>query len=145
MVTPPMTSGQGFAGFGPALQSWLRKKIKGVDDILEDTAFYAATTGKQETKKNIETRGTVKSGKAGRIETGAMRDAVTSDVRRIGNEHHRAEFGWITHMPEYARYQERGFVHSGGEKVEGMYALSDAAEVTMVRARQEIQRRIREL
>lgn len=140
MGTLPMTKGTGFSGFGPALQRWLDDKINGTDRVLEEVADEIAKGGETSVKGFIETRGTPKSGKRGRIETGEMRDAVSHRTTKVARSQHRAEFGWIDKTPGWAVYQEHGFTHVNGGKVAGMYSLSDASEI----AREEARRKLKE-
>lgn len=135
-----MTSGSGFSGFGAAIQKWVDNKINGVDNALAATVEHVAEFGENKTKEFIETRGTAKSGKRGRIETGEMRDSVKSGTVKKGRNHHQAEFGWMSHSPSWAKYQEQGFTHVGGSPVEGMFALGDAGDLAV----KEAQRKLKE-
>lgn len=83
--------------------------------------------GEEITKHNIENSGTLKSGKRGRVETGEMRDSVSSGIISASDEEVVGRFGWLN-GPKWAKFQEHGFVHVSGVPVEGMFALSDAAQ-----------------
>lgn len=117
-----------YSGPGTTAQTWFegvaKKMVEGIEDIVEE----GVARGEQITKHNIESRGTSKSGKRGRIETGAMRDAVDSKITERSKKRVSGEFGWINEFQDYYGYQESGFNHRSGVSVEGMYALSDAAE-----------------
>lgn len=139
------TRGEGFADFGDALKRWLDDKINGTDNALMETAEEVAEKGKNITQYHIETRGTAKSGKRGRVETGAMRDAVSGDARRVSRGRAQAEFGWNSKTPEYAIFQERGFTHSGGTQVEGMYALADAADEVLSDLKEDLEQRLKDV
>lgn len=140
-----MTSGSGFEGFGAALRGWLDNKINGVDNAVSEVAQKTAEEGAQVVKEYIDSRGTAKSGKRGRVETGNMRDSVTGRSQKVSKGVHRAEFGWIQETPEYAKFQEQGFNHIGGGVVGGMYALPDAAEVEVQLAKKRLEEKIRDL
>lgn len=106
----------------------------------EDLVLAAAEKGEAVMKHFIETRGTAKSGKRGRIETGDMRDSVGSDVRKATAEEIEVAFGWLGETPEHAKFQETGFRHSGGVQVTGMYALTDAFEEVVTDLEEDIGR-----
>lgn len=97
--------------------------ISGAAEIVEENV----SRGEEITKHNIDTRGTFKSGKRGRIKTGRMRDSVDSKIVSKNASGVKGEFGWINEWQDYFGYQESGFNHVGGVSVDGMYALSDAA------------------
>lgn len=140
-----MASGSGFAGFGAALSAWVDKKINGVDNAVARVAQETAQEGSEIVKEFIETRGTAKSGKRGRVETGDMRDSVSGQSRKVSRGVHQAEFGWIQGTPEYSRFQERGFNHIGGGAVGGMFALTDAGELEVQLAKKRLEEEIRGL
>lgn len=133
-----------YMGPGKSLETWfdglLKKHSEGVADLVED----AVERGEQITKHNIETRGTLKSGKRGRVVSGAMRDAVDSEVTERSRDRVRGKFGWIKDFEDYFGYQELGFEHRGGVTVDGMYALSDAAEEVFADVEEDIDRIIRD-
>lgn len=119
--------------------------MKQITDIIHEVAEEAAEKGENITKHHIETRGTEKSGKRGRVDTGAMRDAVTGKVTEKSPDSATAVFGWVEGSPEYAKYQEYGFKHRGGVDVEGMYALTDAGEEVMDDLKEDLRSRLRGL
>lgn len=109
---------------------WYRGKVARVEDGLEEALQNAMEDGAQIMRDNIATRGTVKSGKAGRIDTGQMIGDVKARIYPgtvKGNQVGR--FGWIDNREDYYGFQEGGFEHVNGGEVEGMYALQDAAEL----------------
>lgn len=127
------------------MASWFQSKMDVLSDIIHETAEEAAEKGENITKHHIETRGTEKSGKRGRVETGEMRDKVTSKVSDVTPVSATAEFGWIGGDPDHAWYQELGFIHSGGSTVEGMYALTDAREEVVRDVKEDLRSRLRGL
>lgn len=129
----------------PNMGDWFKSKMSDLSDIIKETADEAAEKGENITKHHIETRGTAKSGKRGRVETGDMRDKVTSKVSDVSAVSATAEFGWIGGSPDYAWYQELGFVHRGGVDVEGMYALTDAREEVVQDVKEDLRSRLRDL
>lgn len=127
------------------LASWFKSKMDEIADIIEETADEAAEKGENITKHHIETRGTAKSGKRGRVEKGEMRDKVTSKVSNVSATSATATFGWIGGVPDYAWYQELGFVHRNGVTVEGMYALTDAREEVVQDVKEDLRSKLRGL
>lgn len=145
MIQLASTRGSGFSGFGSALRAWYEEKIAGVDKALAEVAEDTAEKGKNLTQYHIETRGTAKSGKRGRVQTGLMRDSVSGVSERTGRNKARAQFGWISKSPDYAIFQERGFNHPGGNYVEGMFALADAADEVVFDLKEDLEKRIRDV
>lgn len=127
------------------MASWFQSKMNDISNIIKETAEEAAEKGENITKHHIETRGTAKSGKRGRVETGEMRDKVTSKVSDVSPVSATAEFGWIGGNPDYAWFQELGFVHRNGVTVEGMYALTDAREEVVQDVKEDLRSRLRDL
>ena len=106
---------------------WFREKVESIQQEARSLLAEAAQEGEQITKHHIETRGTAKSGKRGRIDTGTMLNEVDSAVTVDRKDLVRSEFGWLGQTPFYAKFQELGTDRG----IEGMYALTDAyAEVT---------------
>lgn len=130
MARKPYRSSGGFSG--ESLEIWLQNKLRNMQSGVESAVKDAVDKGSDTTKHLIESRGTAKSGKRGRVETGKMRDAVGSTMEASPfSGHIRGRFGWIDEREPYFRYQEQGFTHASGVDVEGMYALVDAAEYVM--------------
>lgn len=128
MVNIRSNYGGGSSGGDPV--KWFRGKVTRIEDGIEDALRLAMEDGAEIMRNNIATRGTVNSGKSGRIETGKMIGDVKSRVypgTDKGNQVGR--FGWIDNREDYYGYQEGGFEHVNGGEVEGMYALQDAAEL----------------
>lgn len=82
-------------------------------------------------KRFTESRGTEKSGKSGRVETGAMRDAVSFRVQQLANGSIQGELGFLDGGPTYFFLQtDTGFTHYlSGEFIEPTFALVDAARI----------------
>lgn len=110
------------------LYEWVEDKVNRLTDSAKEAIREGAKEGEDLTKLHIENRGTAKSGKQGRIETGRMRDAVSSRVDKDTDTEIEASFGWLDDRATYFGLQERGFTHVSGVNVEGMFALSDAAD-----------------
>ena len=111
------------------IPNWLAGKIAKIREAVAETGEVAAEGGKQATRAFVATRGTVKSGKQGRIDTGKMLDRVDGKSERITEDETRAEFGWYDGKDGPEWFQEFGFNHRNGSVVEGMYAISDARDM----------------
>lgn len=145
MIQLATTKGSGFKGFGDALKTWIEEKVTGVDEAVMEVAQDTAEKGKNITQYNVEITGTAKSGKRGRIESGVMRDAISGQAERTGRNKARAEFGWISKAPAYVPFQEQGFNHRGGNYVEGMFALADAADEVLADLKEDLDRRLKDV
>lgn len=106
---------------------------------LADTRDIAERLGEEtmnEIKVNIATRGTAKSGKVGRIDTGRMVDAV--DYHVTGSDlKWGLKVGWIYHFFNYYKFQEYGFNHTNGDAIEPMFAMRDGWTNARDKARTE--------
>lgn len=113
--------------FQQAAGAWFEAKVRELNKGTMQALENAMEAGENITKHNIETRGTEKSGKRGRIETGEMLNSVESEVERRSDSEAIGKFGWINKKPEWVKYQEPGTKY-----IEPMWALSDAAEEVLV-------------
>lgn len=105
-----------------AVFAWLRGKVDGLTDNTKQVVRELADEGADITRHHIETRGTAKSGKRGRIETGAMLNSVDSKVTKDSGDEFEARFGYMD-GPFYTVFQEQGT-----KAIEAMNALGDAAD-----------------
>lgn len=131
--------GGGDSGGDPV--RWFRQKVVRIEDGASEALEQAMEDGAESMRYHIKTRGTAKSGKAGRIDTGAMLNDVKAKVypgTERGNQVGR--FGWIENREDYYGYQEGGFEHVNGGSVEGMYAMVDAAELAFREFQREMER-----
>lgn len=123
-----------------SMGSWFRSKLADIEELIHDTADSAAQEGETLVKTFVENRGTAKSGKKGRIETGAMRDAVSGEVIEKKIASATAEFGWLDGLPPYAKFQEQGTA-----TIEGMYTLADAKDIVTASVEEQLKRKLRDL
>lgn len=131
----------------PGFANWFRGKVARVDEAGQEALTQASERGAEYVRYLISTRGTGKqwtgdwsrfpngvagrtASTPGRVATGEMLDAVDSWVSRGGADGRtRMAFGFTRARQEYFLAQEGGFRHPiTGESVEGMHAVSDAAE-----------------
>lgn len=109
--------------FSQAAGAWFDGKVDALNRKSFKALREAMEAGENVTKHNIENRGTDKSGKRGRIDTGKMRDSVESEAKLVSKDEAIGKFGWIDKKPFYVEFQE-----PGTERIPAMWALSDAAE-----------------
>lgn len=95
-------------------------------DDLEPLMDRTVKTGADLMEAYINTRGTVKSGKRGRVETGNMVSKVDYEVFKQGTTL-IGRWGWLEHWEKYFLYQENGFRNAWTrEDVAPMHALFDS-------------------
>lgn len=122
---------------GARVMAEINARIENMTRRARRTVQEAADKGRDLTKQHIETRGTAKSGKRGRIETGAMLNSVSSGTVSADIEEVVTRFGY-ENSPYWTQFQEPGFIHLSGVTVEGTYALQDAAEEVFKDLRRDI-------
>jgi hypothetical protein len=82
----------------------------------------------EEARRITETSGTAKSGKAGRVESGDMRDAIGYKILQNSAEQIEAEFGFPGLKAFYFYLQtQTGFTHIGGDFIEPTLAIEKAS------------------
>lgn len=138
MIRPMYQEGQ-----GPV--RWYRGKIQRIEQGQEEILNEAVELGAEMMRDMISTRGTAKSGKQGRIDTGRMLKAVkVRPPKKDSGGKTQAFFGWLEDRADYFRYQEGGFTHfRTGQDVEGMYAQLDSAEEAFRWLKEETKRNIK--
>lgn len=106
--------------------------VSGVKEDVKEGMENVAEQGADNVRKMIETRGTEKSGKAGRIDSGALLRSVDYRVTKDTDEHFEVEYGYIidNESEDYNLFQEYGFTHRYGSFVPGMYAIRDSAIIS---------------
>jgi len=93
-------------------------------------------------KEFTATRGTAKSGKAGRVDTNAMLDAFKGEVTKGANEV-AGRFGFLDAKELYFKLQtSSGFMH--GDFIEPTFALRDAADIADDDLRKAVREAIKE-
>lgn len=148
----------------PDIAKWFRGKVANVNQAGEDVLEAASERGAEYVRYYISTRGTGKTwtgdwsrrdnGTAGRTgsypgrdASGEMLDAVDSWVSRGGGSadgRTRMAFGFTRARKDYFLAQEGGFRHNvTGETIEGMHAISDAAETIRQELETELPRHLR--
>lgn len=118
----------------PDFTGKLDQMIAAAQEAMEEAVTEAARF----IEEAIRTRGTPKSGKQGRIETGLMYESVDNEVE-VNGALIKGKLGW-RNFQLYFQLQEEGFIHLGGEQVPGMMAFEDAKPFV----RQEVVRRLAE-
>lgn len=106
--------------------------------ITQDNTEYGADL----IRDTVETSGTVKSGKRGRIDTGAMLAAVEADYKDT-SDGGEGRYGWGENAPFYTKFQE-----GGNDKFavafDGMFAVPDAAGNVEIDFKRDIERMLKE-
>lgn len=123
------------ADFGKAAGDWFEAKVNEINRKNYRALQESMKDGEETTQTFIATRGTPGTGKQGRVDTGAMLNAVDSDTRLKSRDEAEGRFGWLDKKPYYAEYQE-----DGTKYIPPMYALQDAAEIVKA----ELLRKVRE-
>lgn len=124
----------------PSLTAWFDGRVKDVKESIINIAQDTADEGAEMVRDRIETSGTVKSGKRGRIETGAMLAAVRSEVT-VTPKVITAAFGWLNTFSDYFGFQDRGFTHyRSNEEIPGMMALQDAFDESKANVESRLRR-----
>lgn len=118
--------------------AWFEQKVNQMTRRAIRATEEAAERGEEITKYHIETRGTAKSGKRGRIETGQMRDSVTHATEKRTIDEVVTRFGY-DNGPYWTKFQEQGT-----KTIEPMYALVDAAEEVVADWREDIAKVVRD-
>lgn len=120
----------------PEVSRWLDN----VNDDLNDLVRNAVQLGETTVKQYIATRGTAKSGKPWRIDTGRMYQSVRGKTLGMGPARKEGVFG-LGEGPDYSLFQEKGFKHNrSGAHVEGMFAVVDAYDVVLQQVKADLSR-----
>ncbi len=130
---------------GPDLGDWAKREVEEITQGVVRAVERTADELRDEIKHVIETNGTGRTwsrdwgnmphgtpgrtqSAPGRVASGKMGRAVKSRLSQSKSAI-RGEAGWIDEYEDYFGAQEEGFQHNivAGLKVEGMYAIGDAA------------------
>lgn len=125
------------SGFGPAVLAWFNAKVDSLEDGNRESAIKAGDEIAEKTRHHIQTRGTAKSGKQGRIETGAMLNSVESEVTEDKPDLVEVRAGYHD-APYWTVFQELGT-----SRIQSMYALTDAAEEVLPKLAKDISKNVR--
>lgn len=132
------------SNFRQGANAFFHRIVNNIEDSMRQAVRDGVQDGKETVELFVATRGTEKSGKQGRIDTGAMIDSVNGEVTKDTPTEVEGRFGFIDNPPDWTKYQEDGFVHVGsGMPVEGMHALSDAADIIFRQVQQDIEKGMR--
>lgn len=126
------------AGFRTTQMPDFMGKFDQIITAAEDAMAEAVNEAARFIEEAIRTRGTPKSGKQGRIETGLMYESVDNEIE-VSGALVKGKLGW-RNFQLYFELQEGGFIHLGGAQVPGMMAFEDAKPFV----RDEVVRRLAE-
>lgn len=120
--------------FSRIVQNKMRSVIEQGRQIVRENGEYGAEL----VRDVVETSGTMKSGKRGRIDTGDMLGSVDDDYRDIpdGGE---SRYGFLN-APEYTKYQE-----VGTQYIEPMQAIPEAREQVDIDFENDIDRMMKRI
>lgn len=124
--------------FEQAAGNWFEAKVNEMNRKNFGSLRDAMKDGEEITQTFIATRGTEKSGKQGRVDTGKMLDSVDSDTKLLSKDEAEGRFGWIKKAPFYAPFQDEGT-----KTIPAMYALSDAAKIVIDELANDIGKNVR--
>lgn len=97
---------------------------------MQSITYYAYQIGKQQIREAVTMTGRRRAakglGEPGRVETGKFIDGFTLDPGQRVGKTYEFNIGWLDGAPEWASYQELGFIHRGGMIVTGADALGAA-------------------
>lgn len=128
----------------------------GLDGLAADVAAQVALKWAAITKVSLEgaefgaktaqsytaSRPGATTGKAGRIDTGAMVEAIRSKPVSAGPDLIEVQYGFVREFEEYMRLQTvTGFAHNrSGDMIEPTFALRDSIEPTRAFTRALVER-----
>lgn len=115
------------------VESKMKQVVEEGRQIVKDNGEYGAEL----VRDVVETSGTMKSGKAGRIDTGAMLGSVGDDYDEFPNGA-ESTYGFLN-GPDYTKYQEFGDSEFA-VAFDGMFAVDDAHSNIEVDFRRDIDR-----
>lgn len=94
---------------------------------LQSILPRALQIGKQQIRDAVTKTGQARAargeGEAGRVESHQFIDGLQYNVMKTAKGTYLVRYGWLNGEPNWASYQELGFVHSGGMIVTGADAL----------------------
>lgn len=107
-------------------------------EIVRDNGEYGAEL----VRDTVETSGTMKSGKRGRIDTGTMLGSVDDKFETIPNGA-QSTYGFLN-PPDYTKFQEFGNSEFA-VAFDGMFAIDDAAANVEVDFKNDIDRMMKDV
>lgn len=123
--------------FQGAFQQWFEFKVDRMNRRAIRAVEDAAEKGDEITRHFIETRGTAKSGKRGRIDTGQMLDSVDHETLKRTSDEVIVSFGYKD-TPYWTKYQENGTT-----AIPAMYALQDATDEVLTDLKEDLEKVIK--
>lgn len=120
--------------FVRVVEAKMKQVIERGSEIVRDNGEYGAEL----VRDTVETSGTMKSGKRGRIDTGAMLGSVNDRFETIPNGA-QSTYGFLN-PPDYTKFQELGTQY-----IEPMNAIDDAAANVEVDFKNDIDRMMKDV
>ncbi|HET7741057.1 MAG TPA: hypothetical protein VFL67_10450 [Mycobacterium sp.] len=111
-----------------ALLSSVRKQVEAVWARQKNAAIESAEFGAKSAQSYTASRPGAKTGKAGRIDSGAMVGAIRSRLLTFGPGLIQSQYGFIDEFEDYFKMQTvTGFLNiRSGDKIEPTFALRDS-------------------
>jgi hypothetical protein len=120
--------------FVRVVEAKMKQAIERGSEIVRENGEYGAEL----VRDTVETSGTMKSGKRGRIDTGTMLGSVNDEFETIPNGA-QSTYGFLN-PPDYTKFQELGTQY-----IEPMNAIDDAAANVEVDFKNDIDRMMKDL
>ena len=116
--------GNGLGG----IEALIRKKVQQAWSELQKVNTEAAEFGAKTAQSYTNSRPGATTGKAGRVDTGAMVGAIRSRPLSFSQDLIQSQYGFIDEFEEYFGMQTvTGFRHNrSGDKIEPTFALRDS-------------------
>lgn len=124
--------------FTRVVEAKMKRVIERGSEIVRDNGEYGAEL----VRDTVETSGTMKSGKRGRIDTGAMLGSVNDRFETIPNGA-QSTYGFLN-SPDYTKFQEFGNSEFA-VAFDGMFAIDDAAANVEVDFKNDIDRMMKDV
>lgn len=111
-----------------ALLAGVRKQVEATWSRQKSAAIESAEFGAKSAQSYTASRPGAKTGKAGRVETGAMIGAIRSRLLTFSPNLIESQYGFIDEFEDYFKMQTvTGFLNiRSGDKIEPTFALRDS-------------------
>lgn len=118
----------------------IRSRRDGMSEALRDAFLEEGYNMGAQMEHYISTRPSKKSGKEGRIETGAMLSSVDVEDKQTKTRTN-VRVGYMGNPKWYMMYQEKGFQHNmSNEWIDGTFAMADAYRNMRARLNRKIRK-----
>lgn len=112
---------------------------RGLKTHLETAPKRAQEEGQRISNECAQLGQEIMQGMVDRVDTTLMKSEVK--YKPAKTQRNVAKYGWVERVEDYFYYQDRGFDHVGGGRVEGMFALFRSFMIV----REEFRKRVKEM